>query len=210
MSRRILDTFLYYDEDMLLKIRLKYLYKYIDFFFIIECDHDFNFNKKKFNFNIENFLEYKDKIIYIKYKFKNIKNENDWSLHDEIRDKLYRKMRRYPKKDDLIIHGDLDEFPNIKYFNFLKNISKNDNKIYCLRLKNFFFKFNLLDDNHCTLKTKITLFKNIKSFSHLRDLKGKEYKCWRIDNYFKKKRTNKIKILKYGGGKTSTVIRFYH
>lgn len=196
MNKKIFDTFLYYDEDMLLEIRLKYLYNHVDFFFIIECDHDFNFNKKSFNFKIENFSKYKNKIVYIKYEAKNLNNKNNfnWYIHDHIRDKLFNKVQAYSGENDIIIHGDLDEFPNSRYFKYFKKINNNDKKIYCLKLKNFFFKFNLLDNNHYVLKTKITLFKNIKSFSNLRDLKGKEYKWWRIDNYFKKKNQIKLKF----------------
>ena len=55
MKTRIIDTFMYLQEVDLLKIRLKYLYEYVDFFVIVESiqlhsgkiKKEFSFEKNK-------------------------------------------------------------------------------------------------------------------------------------------------------------------
>lgn len=63
----IYDCFLYYDEDMLLELRLNTLNEVIDKFVIVESTHSFTGIPKPLNFNIEKFPEFKDKIIYVVY-----------------------------------------------------------------------------------------------------------------------------------------------
>ena len=61
----IYDCFMYYDEDLLLDLRLNILDKYVKKFVITEATYTHNGNKKKLNFNINNFKKFKDKIEYI-------------------------------------------------------------------------------------------------------------------------------------------------
>ena len=61
----IYDCFMYYDEDLLLDIRLNVLDKYVKKFVITEATYTHNGSKKKLNFNIQNFSKFKDKIEYI-------------------------------------------------------------------------------------------------------------------------------------------------
>ena len=61
----IYDCFMYFDEDMLLDLRLNVLSKYVKKFVITEATYTHNGNKKKLNFNINNFKKFKDKIEYI-------------------------------------------------------------------------------------------------------------------------------------------------
>ena len=61
----IYDCFMYYDEDLLLDLRLNILNKYVKKFVITEATYTHNGNKKKLNFNINNFRKFKDKIEYI-------------------------------------------------------------------------------------------------------------------------------------------------
>ena len=61
----IYDCFMYFDEDLLLDLRLNSLNKYIKKFVITEATYTHNGNKKKLNFDINNFKKFKDKIEYI-------------------------------------------------------------------------------------------------------------------------------------------------
>jgi len=47
---------MYFDEDLLLDIRLNALDKYVKKFVITEATYTHNGSKKKLNFNIKNFL----------------------------------------------------------------------------------------------------------------------------------------------------------
>ena len=61
----IYDCFMYFDEDMLLDLRLNILNKYVKKFIITESTYLHSGNKKKLNFDIQNFSKFKDKIDYI-------------------------------------------------------------------------------------------------------------------------------------------------
>ena len=56
---------MYFDEDLLLDLRLNSLNKYIKKFVITEATYTHNGNKKKLNFDINKFPKFKDKIEYI-------------------------------------------------------------------------------------------------------------------------------------------------
>ena len=51
----IYDCFMYFDEDILLDIRLNSLDKYVKKFIITEATYTHNGTKKKLNFNINKF-----------------------------------------------------------------------------------------------------------------------------------------------------------
>ena len=61
----IYDCFMYFDEDLLLDLRLNVLDKYVKKFVITEATYTHNGAKKNLRFNIEKFKKFKDKIIYI-------------------------------------------------------------------------------------------------------------------------------------------------
>ena len=55
---------MYFDEDLLLDLRLNMLDKYVKKFVITESTY-LHSGKKKLNFDYKNFTKFKDKIIYI-------------------------------------------------------------------------------------------------------------------------------------------------
>ena len=56
---------MYFDEDLLLDIRLNILNKYVKKFIITESTFLHSGKTKKLNFDINKFTKFKDKIIYI-------------------------------------------------------------------------------------------------------------------------------------------------
>ena len=62
---KIFDCTMFLDEHMLYDIRLNLLNKHVDKFVVVESLYTHAGNKKKQNFNINNYKEFKDKIIYI-------------------------------------------------------------------------------------------------------------------------------------------------
>lgn len=62
----IYDCFLYYDEDVLLGMRLNTLENVVDRFVIVESLYTFTGKRRcKLNFDIEKFDRFRDKIIYV-------------------------------------------------------------------------------------------------------------------------------------------------
>ena len=61
---KIYDCFMYFDEDLILEIRLNYLSNFIDKFIIIESSFNHKGEKRNPQFNINKFERFKDKIEY--------------------------------------------------------------------------------------------------------------------------------------------------
>ena len=61
----IYDCFMYFDEDLLLDIRLNTLNNFVKKFIITEATYTHNGTPKKLKFNFNKFNKFKDKIIYI-------------------------------------------------------------------------------------------------------------------------------------------------
>ena len=62
---KVYDCFQFFDEEMLLDLRLNVLNKYVDKFVITEANYSHNGKAKKLIFDINKFPKFKDKIIYI-------------------------------------------------------------------------------------------------------------------------------------------------
>ena len=144
---KLIDCFMYYDEDLMLDLRLNTLNDYADKFVIAEATKDHTGKNKKLNFNINNFLKFKEKIIYLVVDDLpiNIKTyKKDWPVH-HLRDQYQRNALERGYKNyndnDLIMISDIDEIPDpnkIKEFN-------TSNKYACFMQKNFQSKINLLN-----------------------------------------------------------------
>ena len=59
------DCFMYYDEDLILDLRLNLLNKYITKFVIVESCYTHSGKKRKLQFDIKKYKNFQDKIIYI-------------------------------------------------------------------------------------------------------------------------------------------------
>ena len=195
----IYDCFMYFDEDLLLDLRLNLLDKYVKKFIITEATYTHNGSKKKLNFNINNFKRFKDKITYI---IVDKQPENILELSPEdTKDKRGEKLilngmaRDYFQREcllkgldealgeDLILVSDLDEIPNLINL----DLSKIGNNIAIFEQKMFYYKLNLFYEDY------------IWQGSWLRNIKGKKYSKWRIDTYFSKKKYSNLFFVKNGG-----------
>ena len=153
---KIIDCFMYYDEDNLLDLRLNILNKYVDKFIIVESKFSHSGNLKNKNFDIENFKDFKNKIDYyfIENEPLNIKKidkndtlevkSNKRIFNGLLRDNFQREnLNQGIKKlndEDFIMISDLDEIPNLENIS-LKNLKK---KILVFEQKMFYYKLNLL------------------------------------------------------------------
>ena len=207
----IYDCFMYFDEDLLLDIRLNSLNKFVKKFVISESTYTHSGSKKKLNFNIDNFKKFKDKITYIVVEDqpKNIMNltENETDekrgekliLNGMARDYYQRenliKGIKDANNDDLILISDLDEIP---YLNNL-NYSKINNQIIIFEQKMFYYKLNLLYEDYNWLGTRGIKKKNLISPQWLRNVKGRNYPKWRVDILFSQKKYSNILFIKNGG-----------
>lgn len=168
---------MYYDEDLVLDIRLNTLNNYVDKFVIAEGTIDHAGNNKKLNFDFKKFSKFKNKIEYliidnIPIEVKHFK-KNWHPAH--FRDQFQRNSLKlgYAKYDDndLIMISDLDEIPNPEK---IKNF-KNTDKLGCFIQKNYCMKFNILNISEPDwFGTRICKKKYLKSPQWLRDIKIKK------------------------------------
>ena len=205
---RIVDSFMFFDESMLLDLRLNILDKYVSKFIICESTFNHNGVKKKLNFDIKKFTKFKSKIEYIVLDKEpvNLKiiNENDSSELKEskildnalIRENFQRNFalkKLYEVNDnDLILINDLDEIPELKNFSY-------KNKITIFKQRMLYFKFNLVYKNLSWTGSKICKKKDLISPQWLRNIKTRKYPLWRLDIFFSKKKYNNIEIIENGG-----------
>jgi len=179
----IYDCFMYFDEDMLLDIRLNILDDYVDKFVIAEATRTHSGKEKDLNFDIKKFPKFKNKINYLIIDDLPIEVEKikkNWSkshIRDQFQRNSLHKGYKDSNDDDLIMISDLDEIPNpekIKDFN-------PENKYGCFLQKNFHQKMNLLNT---TIKdwpgTKICKKKYLKSPQWLRNIKSKKRPFWKF------------------------------
>ncbi len=180
---KIIDCFMYFDEDLVLEIRLNTLNEIVDKFVIAEATKDHAGKEKKLNFNIKKFEKFRNKIEYIiidDLPVNVTSNRKDWH-ENHMRDQYQRNSleRGYKNCDpnDWIMISDIDEIPNpnkIKEFNVEK-------KYACVMHKNFQSKLNLLNisDGYWP-GTKICKKKNLKSPQWLRNIKTKKVPFWKF------------------------------
>ena len=137
---KVYDCTLYYDEDLILDLRLNILSKYIDKFIICESKYTHSGRKKKLNFDINKFSKFKDKIIYVisdtepdGLVFDETSNDKK-ELPENYRHNAIRRIAHQRNKlvdglknvdeNDFILYSDNDEIPNLENFNF-NNFKKN-------------------------------------------------------------------------------------
>ena len=174
---KIIDCFNYFDEDMMLEIRLSTLFDYVDEFIICEATLDHAGNKKKLNFDINKFKKYEKKINYIVIddlpriveNFK--KNWHPAHARDQFQRNALTRGLKDCDPDDIIMISDLDEIPNPKKIADFKK----ENKYGCFVQGNFLFKLNLINTSEPNwYGTRICKKKDLKSPQWLREIKCKK------------------------------------
>mgnify|MGYP000497990506 CR=1 FL=1 len=206
---KIYDCFIYFDEDLLLDVRLNILNKFVDKFVIVESIFSHRGEKRKPTFDIKKFKKFQNKIEYILldknptnlYEITNADSRlsEKLILNGNLREFYQRNSILLGLKDagenDLILISDVDEIPNLK--NFDKN--KMNKKIILFQQDMFYYKFNLKLPNLFWSGTKACKKKNLKSPQWLRNIKNKKYPFYRIDTIFSQTKYIDIMLERNGG-----------
>lgn len=202
---------MFYDEEMLLDIRLNTLDKFIDKFIIVESMFTHSGKKRELIFDIKKFQKFKDKIDYLVVESlpKGIEPINSYDADDIKESKIilnaYRRehhqrnsilnLLKSAEPNDQVIISDVDEIPNLENINF----NEIKNKIILFNQKMFYYKFNLILENMNWYGSKSCKMKNLTSPQWLRDVKDKKYPLWRIDALFSEKKYNDVFFVQDGG-----------
>ena len=102
----IYDCFSYWDEDLLLDLRLNILDKHVDFFVIVEGNRTWQNNSKNLRFDINRFSKFKEKIIYVPVT--NMPSGINPYLRENFQRNSIMRGLEQCKDDDFIIISDLD------------------------------------------------------------------------------------------------------
>ncbi|MDC0902853.1 hypothetical protein OAS21_00120 [Pelagibacteraceae bacterium] len=205
---KIIDCFMYFDEDMMLDVRLNILNKFVSNFVICEASYNHKGIKKELKFDINKFSKFKDKIIYLPLEkqpnnlreFKKDDTEhlrNSKTLDNSLirenfqRNHLANGLDKF-SDNDLIIINDLDEIPNLENFKYRKKITMFNQQM-------FYYKFNLIYPNFSWTGSKICKKKYLINPQWLRNVKAKNYSFWRFDTLFSKKKYRDIQFINNGG-----------
>ena len=81
---KIFDCFMYFDEELVLDLRLNILNEYVDYFVVVESNFTHKGDKRQLKFNHKKFEKFKHKIIYLIYDKQptNIEKISDEDSHD--------------------------------------------------------------------------------------------------------------------------------
>ena len=208
---KIFDCFMYFDEDLILDIRLNYLDKFVDYFVIVESLYNHNGQKRRPKFNINNFKKFENKIKYLLIdnegeifsdieKNDNVDQINDKQIMNALKRENYQrdcilKGLTEANNDDWIIISDLDEIPNLEK----NNLKESKNKIVFFKQLMIYYKLNLHLKNFPWIGSKACKKKDLESPQWLRNIKDRNYSWWRIDTLFSKTKYSNIKIFENGG-----------
>ena len=200
---KIFDCFMYFDEEVVLDLRLNSLDNYVDYFVIVESTFTHKGEKRELKFNHKKFERFKDKIIYLVYDEEPKEIEKIYEIDDDgtyITNALFREngQRNFinqglnkAKSSDLILISDVDEIPNLENIN-LTNLNK---KIILFKQNMFYYKFNLISPGISWIGTKACKKKDLVNPQWLRNIKDKKYPFFRIDTFFSKKNTLVLNLL---------------
>jgi len=157
---------MYFDEDLMLDIRLNILDKYVNKFIIAEATIDHAGNNKDINFDIKKFSKFKHKInhLIIDDLPKNIgfikKNWSPSHIRDQFQRNSLIKGIKELNENDWVMISDIDEIPDPMKINFFDP----KNKYACFIQKNFQAKLNNLNISESQWPgTKICVKKYLKS-----------------------------------------------
>jgi len=202
---------MYFDEEIVLDVRLNTLDEFVDYFVIVESRFNHKGDQRELRFDHKKFEKFKHKIIYLVFEESPKEIEIIESNDDEeeksrkyIFNAAYREngQRNYiekglidAKENDIVLISDVDEIPNLLDINF----NKINEKIILFKQDMFYYKFNLYLPNLIWTGTKGCKKKNLINPQWLRNIKDRKYSFYRIDTFFSNNKYRNIKYINNGG-----------
>jgi beta-1,4-mannosyl-glycoprotein beta-1,4-N-acetylglucosaminyltransferase len=205
---------MYFDEEMVLDLRLNILNEFVDYFVIVESIYTHKGDKRELKFNPEKFKKFKHKIIYLVFdkepeglsKINDTKNDHGgYILNALIRENSQRNFisegLKSANDEDFILISDVDEIPNLENIDF----NRYKEKIIQFRQEMFYYKFNLKLPNLIWTGTKGCKKKDLITPQWLRNIKDKKYPLFRIDTILSKTKYISVRFMDNGGWHFSNI-----
>ena len=193
---KIFDCFMFYDEDLLLDLRLNILDQHVDFFVIVESKYFHNGKERQLKFDIKKYKQFENKIIYIVHEnepvgIHKVNKEDDEGIksyklitnahlrENDQRNHISQGLNN-ATDNDLILISDVDEIPNFESI----NLEKIKNQLIFFEQSLFYYKLNRYLPNFIWYGTKGCKKKYLKRPQWLRNIKSKKFLFWRLDTLF--------------------------
>ena len=156
---KVIDSFSFFNEFNILKLRLEYLRDVVDYFVISECNYTHSGKPKPYYLDdvIDEFdEELKNKIVRLKYEpdigeydFSNTEECNFesgfWKLEKGQRDHISKGLFQFAF-EDLFMLSDADEIPKKEMVLYMKN-NISENPYAVARCENFYYNFNSYEND---------------------------------------------------------------
>jgi beta-1,4-mannosyl-glycoprotein beta-1,4-N-acetylglucosaminyltransferase len=186
---KVIDSFLFYNENDLLQYRINLLDKHVDYFIIVESTHTF-VGKQKPMYLDKSILD-NPKIIHIiddqfPFKYPNIDISRNQQWQNEYHQRCMIRMgidKLFLQGEDIILTSDVDEIPNPQIIQNIKNnsITYNTQKLNRLELDMYYYNLNYMVGNganwhgiklfnYNTLITMGISFQQIRLWEHSHDV----------------------------------------
>ena len=208
---------MFYDEEILLDIRLNVLNEHVDYFVIVESKYFHNGKVRDLKFDIKKYEKFKEKIIYIVHQdspsgILEINNNDDegtkshkliFNAHlreNDQRNNIAKGLKN-ANDEDLILISDVDEIPNLNSI----NLQKIKSEIIIFEQKIFYYKFNRFLPKFTWYGTKTCKKKYLKNPQWIRNIKNKKFSILRLDTLFSKTKYINKSFIKNGGWHFSNI-----
>lgn len=156
---KVIDSFLFFNEFDILKLRLNYLKNDVDYFVISECNYTHAGNPKPYYLDdvLDEFDSMiKDKIIRLKYEpdisdydFSNRDECNFesgfWKIERGQRAHIIESLNHF-SSDDLLMVSDADEIPRVEVIQHLKQQNISEEFIATAKCNLFYYNFKTFHD----------------------------------------------------------------
>jgi len=169
--QRTYDCFCYFNEDMLLELRLETLWDHVDIFVISEASYTHAGKERATEFDITKFKKYESKIRYIRLDARPEGPNGFWKNENFIRNNVANGLYD-ATPDDLILISDLDEIPKpeaIKLYDRSYKRADFHQRYYSYYLNNYWLgnvddEEKLVPNSNIWNGTKITTYRYFVEF----------------------------------------------
>ena len=147
MNKKIIDSFIFYNELDLLDMRLHELDSYVDYFVLVEATKTFTGRPKPLYYeeNKDRFESFQNKIIYLVVDDMP-ETDNAWDREHHQRNQIPAAVDLIPDvgEGDIILVSDVDELPNPRWLpSYLEHFDEKD--IFVFEQRFFYYSFSCED-----------------------------------------------------------------
>ena len=197
---KVYDCFCFFNEEMLLQLRMDTLWDYVDYFVISEATYTHKGLSRKTVFDINKFEKYRSKIRYQRLEMRPSGENDFWKNENFIRNNITTGLFD-SEPEDLILISDLDEIPKPSTINLYNpRFLRGDfiQNYYSYYLNNMWVKdastrhaagvnwkgskITTIDHFNTFFRANASSVRSYKSNGPLRSLKRSWFNMWRVQN----------------------------